>query len=195
MSSRTSRTVENAHPSRNPEATRLPNALTPVIVSISRSALASSSSRSTVTLRCSGSCLCGGGSLTSSTCALVRPSFATRCAHPLLFLRARRELFARNHTRSGLCRKSRKVRRARSPFASRRSGRAARAAHVPNICSAGMRSSGDPGRHRPMSATHDSVFKRMVAKRWAPVVSVHSASRIPTRRSGSRYTPFSSQPR
>jgi len=57
---------------------------------------------------------------------------------------------------------------------------------TPQGCGGG----GDPGRNRPMSATHDSVFKR-----WEPIVSVHSASRIPTRHDGSRSTPLSSQPR
>jgi hypothetical protein len=55
---------------------------------------------------------------------------------------------------------SRRAWPARTPFASQRSGRAARTAHVPNTHPAGMRSGGDPGHHRPMSATHDFVFKR-----------------------------------
>lgn len=182
---------ERSSPSLARRLVRLPSALTPVIVSIPRSAFpASSSSSLAVPEGCGASALPEVSLFRAPPVLSYDPVslYDTRfhfCfhAHAASFSLAAKLSSVPCHT-------SRRAWRARSPFASRRSERAARTAHVSNIHPAGMRSGGDPGRHRPMSATHDSFFKRR-----EPVVSVHSASRIPTRRSGSRYTPLSSQPR
>lgn len=48
----------------------------------------------------------------------------------------------------------------------------------------GLADGGDPGRHRPMSATHDSVFKTGTQS------SRHTPLRDPSRRGGSRFTAF-----
>jgi hypothetical protein len=105
MSSRTSRNRrERSSPSLARRLAKLPNALTPVIVPIPRSAIPRA--RAPVPPfpeGCGASAFCGGGALANVTRALVRPGFASRHVFPLLFPHARCELFAHNHARSVLC--------------------------------------------------------------------------------------------
>jgi len=109
----------------------------------------------------------------SQPSALVRLGFASRHALPLWFPRARCELSTRDQARHPFLSQVGRARSARSRSPHGGTGAPLRTAHVPNIHPAGMRSGSDPGRHRPMSATHDFVFRE------GALVSVHSASRIP----------------
>jgi hypothetical protein len=182
-------------PLADPKATKLPNALTPVIVSIPRSAIPRARAPVPPSPRCSGPAL---------------PEVALSRAPPVLSYDP-----VSPHSRASTFVSARSPRALRSqphspPFFVANPGGCGVLGHlsphggpvaplarltfrtsVPQGCGAAATLVVIDQCQQPTIL----FSQERLAKRWEPSVSVHSASRIPTRRSGSRYTPFSSQPR